>query len=383
MSDLDQHARSGIQAIQEQRYDDAVASFQQALALEPDRPDMNNALGMAYLHRGEVGSALPHLQRAVELAAPYRDARYADMKIHFHTGLATAYQLSDRVGDAITLLRDTVAAYPEPVEPRLQLAQLLLVSGHLQEGLDLYRALGEGDALDEEGQLAARAVVGAAELFLGSDQEASVFLRAHRDSYVQYFDEIAGSQEGWFAEAARMSRQDGELKPVLAEGARPYALSRVDVVNPETGEVAQVYSDKEPMVVAVEGLEPLAQLAILFPWEAHPLDVRVSTQCPWHWLTVTIELEAALPPEARAEILDAVIGPWYLAGYNGDFGEKEKGRFHYVTDPEPVGDRAVAYTVDLGRARFEAIEALLEALVALHADHPVRRVLLGSGYLPE
>ena len=56
MPTLDELAQAGLTAINDGRYNDAIESFQQALALAPDRPDMNNALGMAYLHRGEAGT---------------------------------------------------------------------------------------------------------------------------------------------------------------------------------------------------------------------------------------------------------------------------------------------------------------------------------------
>ena len=60
MSELDTLAKAGIQAINDKEYDKAIESFLQALELEPDRPDINNALGMAYLHRGDAGNAIPH-----------------------------------------------------------------------------------------------------------------------------------------------------------------------------------------------------------------------------------------------------------------------------------------------------------------------------------
>ena len=77
------------------------------------------------------------------------------------------------------------------------------------------------------------------------------------------------------------------------------------------------------------------------------------------------------------------FGAWYLAGFNGDFGDADKGRFHYIGPPEPVGERALSYTVDLGRASFEAIEDLVRRLVVLNTTTPVRRVLFGNGYLPD
>ena len=74
-----------------------------------------------------------------------------------------------------------------------------------------------------------------------------------------------------------------------------------------------------------------------------------------------------------------MIGGWYLNGYNGEFGEKGEGRFHFITDPEAIGGSGVGYTVDLGRARFDAIPALLNALTVLHGRHRIKRVLFGQG----
>jgi len=384
MPTLDELAREGIAAINEKRFNDAIECFRQALELEPDRPDMNNALGMAYMHRGDVGSAVPNLERAVELAKPYDDQEHADMKLHFISNLATAFQLTDRIADARRHLEDAVARWPEKLDPRLQLGQLLLTSCQLEEGLEVYRSLTRFEGLDQKGRDAAEAVVGCATLLEESEHQPDIFLRAHRDSYAEYFDEIVQQQEGWYAEAARMSKgKDDELHPIIAEGARPYAVSRVDLVDPKTGELADIYTDSDPMVVAVEGLEPLAQLPVMFPWKEHELDVWVCSQVPWHWLTITIQFDAEMPFDKRLDIVDPIFADWYLAGYNGDFGEIDSGRFHYITDPEPVGDRAISYTVDLGRSRYEAIETLLKRIVILNATHPIHRVLLGNGYLPD
>jgi hypothetical protein len=146
--------------------------------------------------------------------------------------------------------------------------------------------------------------------------------------------------------------------------------------------VAAVYSEADPMIVAVEGLEPLAQVPVVLPWRGYPFEVGVSTRCPWHWLSIAVQLAEPRPPSDRIEALDGVFGGWYLAGYNGEFGEADGGRFHYVTDPEPIGDAGLAYTVDLGRSRFDAIRDLLRRLVAVHDRAPILRVLLGEGRLP-
>lgn len=383
MAMVDEHAQAGLKAIEEHRFDDAIRAFRSAVDLAPDRPDINHALGMAHIHRGDAGNALPHLAAAVRLAEPYDLPQHQALKRDFQMSLATAHQLVDQVEPARRVLEQVIATWPDCVDAHLQLGQLLLSSCRPTEGCVVYEAA--SDWLDKDQRESAEALVGSIRAFLDSGHDASLFLEAHGDSYRQYFDEVAKVQvdQGWYAEAARMSRgADGELRPVLAEGARPYALVRVDLVNPADGTVSSVYAESDPMVVAVEGLEPLAQVPVLLPWAGHPFEVWVSSRCPWHWLGLVVQLADAgdadpVPP------VDEAIGGWYLAGYNGEFGEGDRGRFHYVTDPERTGRSAVAYTVDLGRSRLDAIRDLLRRLAVLHERHPIRRVLLGEGRLPE
>ena len=383
---LDEHARNGLRAIEEQRYDDAIAAFKGALEIAPDRPDMNNALGMAYLHRGDAGNAIPHLEKAVELADGFGGAEHDGMRREMNMTLATAYQLMDRVPQARAQLERVIARWPDHVEARLQLGQLLLSTCQLHDGLAAYKAA--SDYLDKEQREAAEALVGSAEAFLASDHDADVFLQGHQESYVQYFDEVAKAQAeaGWYAEAARMARgPDGEPTPIVADGARPYALTRVDLVNPNDGTVSGVYSEQEPMVVALSGLEPLAQVPVMLPWDGGwPFEVWVCSRSPWHWLGITVQFaEAAGSEEALVERIDELIGQWYLAGYNGEYGTADAGRFHYIGDPEPLNLTSLGYVVDLGRAQFSAIPALLNKLAVLHDRAPLKRVLFGYGRLPE
>jgi tetratricopeptide (TPR) repeat protein len=390
MPTLDELARIGIDAIQNKRFDEAIDAFTRALDVDPSRPDMNNALGMAYLHRGDVGNAIPHLERAVALAEPFDGPDVQALKRDFHLQLATAYQLMDQVDDAVRTLRGMRRRWPAVPEPGLQLGNLLFSTGQLDEALAVYRDVAAG--LSGEERKAAEVMVAAVEAFRESGHSGAVFLEAHAQSYREWFDQVATAQaeHGWYAEAARMARgADGNPVPILADGARPYALTRVDLVNPVDGTVSGVYSEHEPMIVAVQGLEPLAECAIVFPWEGKdsarewPFPVGVSTRCPWHWLTITVRFDArAASEDALVERIDETIGSWYLAGYNGEFGDAEAGRFHYVTDPEPLSDRAVGYTVDLGRARYDAVLALLRRLAILHERHPIERVLFGSARLP-
>ncbi|MBN2799444.1 MAG: tetratricopeptide repeat protein [Deltaproteobacteria bacterium] len=383
---LDQLARQGLKYLEEGNLQGAIEQFTAALALDSERPDLTNLLGMAYLHRGEVGSAIPVLERSLQLASSYDGPEHQVMRGHFTMGLASAYRQADRAMDAVGLLEAASSQWPEQVELRVQLGQVLFECGLFQQGVETFSALASDPHLEGDLQKAASAIVGSLKLLEESEEPANIFLKAHRDSYAEYFDTVVGEQlqEGWIAEAARMSRgPDGEPRPFIAEGARPWAMTRVDIVNPETNEVYGVYSDTEPMVVAVEGLEPLAESPILIAWKGHPFEVLVSTQCPWHWLTLTVQFSVPGTEDALQRRIDQTLGDWYLAGYNGEFGETHSGRFHDVTDAMAVGDRALSWNVDLGRARYDAIEALLRRLVVLHDTHPLARVILGRGRLPE
>ena len=387
MSTLDTYARAGIQAINDKKFDEAITAFEQALALGPDRPDLNNALGMAYMHVGRAVDALPYLQAASRLAEPYDGAEHREMRKHFDTGLASCLLALDRVREAIDVLGRAAARWPDDIEVRTQHASALVSSCLADEGRKAFLAIAEDDRFDDEHREIADAIAGSIEAVLDDEEiDGSVFLRAHAESYATFFAEHAHQlvAEGWYAEAARLVRgADGQPQPVIAEGARPWAVERIDLVNPNSGEVARVGDEREPHVVAVNGLEPLAQVAATLPWKGWPFEVWVGSRSPWHWLGLAIQFADPRSEAERDELTDEIVGSWYLDGYNGSFGETDRGRFHYATHPEFVGDRTVAWTFDLGRARFDAIPDLLRRLAVLHDRAPIRRVLLGQGRLPD
>ncbi|MGQ9717298.1 MAG: tetratricopeptide repeat protein [Anaerolineae bacterium] len=59
--------RQGAARAWEQRWEEAIAAYQQALAEFPDEPDALSGLGLALAGAGRVEEALPFLQRAAEL----------------------------------------------------------------------------------------------------------------------------------------------------------------------------------------------------------------------------------------------------------------------------------------------------------------------------
>ena len=133
MATVDEHAQTGLRAIEERRFDDAIIAFGAAVALAPERPDINHALGMAHIHRGDAGNALPHLAAAVRLAEPYDLPQHQPLKRDFQMSLATAYQLVDQVEEAKTVLERVIALWPDFVEAHLQLGQEKLAAAVLDE----------------------------------------------------------------------------------------------------------------------------------------------------------------------------------------------------------------------------------------------------------
>lgn len=379
--ELDRRIRAGVAALEAKDYDRAIAELEAAMKVESGRPDVLNLLGNAHLLKGEVGAAVEHLGLAYTVAMPVEDPQVAPMQQTYGVQYADALTALDRVPEAEAVLRALIARWPDATEPEARLAQLLLASGRLEEGLQRCLRLA-ASALDAESRDAANAVAGAARAFLDTGHESGIFLEAHRESYVQWFDEVVTpkEQEGWYAEAARMKRgPDGNPVPIIADGARPWALTRIDLVDPRTGQPGSVYADDDPMIVGLQGFEPLAQTPVLFPWEGAPVPTWVSTRCPWHWLAIHVQF--ATPCDVVAAF-EPVIAPWYLEGYNGTYGTQTGGRFHYVTDLERVGDRGVSVIVDLGRARLDAVHDLLKRLAVLSARQPIARVILGEGRLP-
>ena len=170
--------------------------------------------------------------------------------------------------------------------------------------------------------------------------------------------------------------EDGQMVPVIEDGARPYAGTRVDLVDPSTGQAALV--GDQPMVVAVAGHEVIAQAPIVFAWPGQDFPAYGSSQMPWNLLHITIQFESADPVSAA----DPTVGDWYTAGFDGQFGAPDRGRFHSITDPMQIGPHTVRYDLDCGRAEVTAIEDLLKRLNVLHGEHPIAGVLIGRGFIP-
>lgn len=368
-----------VRCIGDGRPAEAQGLLEQALSEEGERPDLLHALAVVEMQLGEVGKARPHVERALALLQGTQGEEAAQMRALFTLTLAAVAQEEDDPAGAQAACQDVLTSRPDFAPARSTLAAILFALGELDDGRAEMHRLSVDPRVPEEERAGARAFVEALDRWRASGEHPRAFLVAHRERYCRFFDDMAreAATKGWIAEAAVFVRaEDGTSRPRVPEGARPYAAVRVDLVDPATGQRGLV--GDQPMVVVRRGFEPLARIPVLLPWPGIPFDLCVSTQAPWDELPVQVLLEEGDP----LACVDPVIGAWYTDGFEGRFGEADRGRFHYVGDPERSRAHGATWRVDLGRARTEAVDALVERLAALHREVPLRRVILGRGSLP-
>lgn len=375
----DELVSQAMQALNQGDPREALPALEAALTANPERLDLRHALAVTHLQLGEPLRALQTNEELFELVSELTGELADQMTLQILLTRAAIMEDLAQPAEAAEAYAAVLRAAPDHAQAQQGLGYLLLAWGRHAEGRRLLQQHVDNETEAPEPREATRAFLDALDRFRKEDYHPNAFLQAHRESYVEFFDFHANrmAEQGWIAEAARMRRDGERVVPIIADGARPYAAMRVDLVNPQTGQPGLV--GEEPMVVAIERFEALAHAPVLFPTPSESgFEVWISSQCPWDQLTLQIRFAGP----GAVEKADPIIGDWYTAGFNGAFGSSDRGRFHYVSDPESPAPDAVIYQVDCGRAEQRAVEALLQRLVVLHSQHPIRHVVVGRGYLP-
>lgn len=372
------------QALAALRSNDPVQTHKQLtqlLASHPDRVDLRHALGVTLLRMGDPAEAKGHLDTALQHATQQRDERALAMMSQLHIARAAACEDTYLPEEAEASYRAVLSHEPGHPRALVGLGHMLLAWGRHEEGIALLRQYVQSGGDGPDFVEAEKAYIDAATRFIEGDLHPEAFLDAHRGIYVEFFDHHAArlEQEGWIAEAARMQRlDDGSIAPVIPEGARSYAAVRLDLVDPQTGKAGQVAEG--PMQAAAADYEPLAQGILLVEWpDEYPFPVFVSSVCPWNWLPIQIRISYRDSP---IEAVDQIVGDWYTAGFDGAFGERERGRLHFISTPEHVEQHAIMYYVDCGRAEVRAVPDLLKRLEQAHRNYKIDAVLIGRGFIP-
>lgn len=373
----DSFAQLALQALKADQPERAIAYFEEAIEhAERPRPDLLHGMGVVLLQLAEPEKAKPLMKMALEQA--WAVGADQQLLLQCALGLAAASEDSDQASEALAAYEQAFEVDARSDRALVGKAHLLLGLGRLDEAVALLERY-LGYATDSPEFLeAGQALVDAAKAF-AKEGDPTVLLKAHRESYVGFFDETMKNmaEKGWIGECARMMRNEaGEVVNVIPDGARPYAAVRVDLVDPNSGQAGQI--GEQPMVVAVGGFEALAQAPVTFDAEGRAYRLRYSSQSPWDQLPIQVLLEK---PVAEAEV-EPILAAWYQAGFDGRFGTKEAGRFHYISDPIVSREgHGVVFNVDLGRASLQSIEHLLGHFDQLHEKVGVVEVLLGRGSL--
>jgi adenylate cyclase len=114
----------------ERRFDDAIAEFERALALDPDVPEAYGALGHVYVDIGQYEKAIEFFDKAIRLSAQNQELA------HWYFGKGGAYFGLQQYDLAIEWERRTIAISPNFAAPHLFLAAALALAGHEAEARD-------------------------------------------------------------------------------------------------------------------------------------------------------------------------------------------------------------------------------------------------------
>ena len=146
--------------LEQQRFDEALASARRFVDRNPDAPMALNMLGAAHLGRGETDAAREAFERAVDLAPGFAPAAL---------NLAAMNRSAGELDAAGTRLEAVLDSDPDNRTARLRLAALAQEQGRLDDAIGLLRAPWEQDRTDQQLSLAL------ADLYSAAGDAANVF----------------------------------------------------------------------------------------------------------------------------------------------------------------------------------------------------------------
>jgi tetratricopeptide (TPR) repeat protein len=118
---------AGIQAFQEGKLEEAIAAFEQVVALVPDFAEGYYNLGMARLRKGDPDSAVAMMQKAVELKPDL-------LKAYF--GMGQAYIEKGEEEKAAEILQKAATLLPDDAKASLNLGALYFANNQDDLALD-------------------------------------------------------------------------------------------------------------------------------------------------------------------------------------------------------------------------------------------------------
>jgi predicted TPR repeat methyltransferase len=120
------HLNLGVVLFGLGRFEEAAASYRNAIALRPDYPEAHNNLGFALYRMGRTDEAIACYEKALELKPFYAEA-------FNHLGIAL--QSQDKLQDAIARYRQSIGLNPNIAQSNSNLAGALIAIGNLSEAI--------------------------------------------------------------------------------------------------------------------------------------------------------------------------------------------------------------------------------------------------------
>ncbi len=127
--------RGGIALAQQGRFDEAVASFQQALQLRPDYIDAHNNLGNVLMFQGRLEEAVSSYQRALQRLPADSVSYRAGLFSH----LCNALRQQGKLNEALAYGRRALELQPDFAKAHNNLGNVLQEQGRLDEAEACYR----------------------------------------------------------------------------------------------------------------------------------------------------------------------------------------------------------------------------------------------------
>ncbi len=132
-ADPQSEALLGWALMLQEKYDDALLTFQQVLMREPQNSLARINVGYICLKKQIFGEAIEHLSRAIRLDNDRKATLYA----HFYLGLV--YLERDMFEDAQTFFQKTLALGPNLIEAYYELGRAFWFNGQRDEAIDTWQ----------------------------------------------------------------------------------------------------------------------------------------------------------------------------------------------------------------------------------------------------
>lgn len=126
------HYQRGLQLLEQQLWDPAIAEFREALKLDQELADAHTAIGIAYSNQDALDQALEAFSNALEITPESADARF---------NLGLALRNAGRLDEGLAEITAAVARAPESERMRLELGLALQRDGLWEESINQFQEI--------------------------------------------------------------------------------------------------------------------------------------------------------------------------------------------------------------------------------------------------